>query len=1070
LLILCQLILLADDRKVNAYTCMKYLTPTVITTMKNILKSLGAAERSKFIHNAKAAGYLSSTVRDDARLILLQDSALTWHGHVNNSHSLSVSIEDKARALCSLRLLQESEGDNADVEMEEFLDAAQQRLQEVLQAPEPSQDPLESIGGRLARLVALLQELLVDALVLFFQPHGPLNGLIAQTELDLLLSISQPLNPSSPPLIFPQPQNRHRQFSRWLQTAMASVAAHTRSLLSGLHSANEVAQLQQRTWTCCVSIPDHSHPPHTTHYSQDLWEHASRLLLTKMDSNDPKSTSLSNSSINNGTMNELWGVVFREAFLHQVQRLLRQSCQEVLARTQRLLLLALAGEGVCLDPVTLVVLPWQHVDNTASVGHTTSAATVYVLANRIQQEFEEQVTSLLEDIIKPMQQSAQSAQALTRALRVQSAQLVGQLLVALRLAAEACRDALSARGFLASEAGSGSGQLWQALETGSAKGLFVSEEVRQLIRGWGRSRHGTHKKRGQGDPLACPSLSASSKESRRWQPLDSSLLSGLLLVGRVAWLIRIRGGFLQYVLELQTPGSSEGGTGEEGVVSEEQVRSAFEIADTDGDGLLTYSEALEAIQALAVGDSPLNEDPSTNPPTSLAAAVGLGVRSTPSLTYSELVLICGSQLLAIDNHRSLERSQLLLDQLVGLTHVCFAVGVVQQHSRGLQEAIAAELCFHHIQPSHSVRQEESMGGKQRLASEVKLFKLTWQSRWVDLDGPGSGDGDGFLTDSNRECLLVPSACTAAVAGFLCELNQQVAVSLVSVDCLQRLQVRLPPPHSGGGEEEVDMDGLLEEEGRVEKSEHSPLAALCAGVVPAAVEQQWFVSLFDLTSQLVIQLASHQVYSAYSHHLAQIKASPYKAASADILEEAALQVMFDLLVCQALTTAADRTESPPNPYRAFMAQWRTYLDPITAELMLPLLAEASATYATRTGLLYPSLGHANPPTPLGTATGDTPHLKNPSSPEVLLQAVFPQQQSRPSSSSSSTSSASSSSSSFTVRFALLPLAISTQPTPLTATNADNATTASSSSTSSKPSGGLKTETAPNKQSSSKWFFS
>jgi len=44
-----------------------------------------------------------------------------------------------------------------------------------------------------------------------------------------------------------------------------------------------------------------------------------------------------------------YGVVFREASLHHVQRLLRQSCQEVLARTQRLLLLALAGEGVCLD-------------------------------------------------------------------------------------------------------------------------------------------------------------------------------------------------------------------------------------------------------------------------------------------------------------------------------------------------------------------------------------------------------------------------------------------------------------------------------------------------------------------------------------------------------------------------------------------------------------------------------------------------------------------------------------------------------------------------------------------------
>ena len=118
---------------------------------------------------------------------------------------------------------------------------------------------------------------------------------------------------------------------------------------------------------------------------------------------------------------------------------------------------------------------------------------------------------------------------------------------------------------------------------------------------------------------------------------------------------------------------------------------------------MTFSRPFQAIQALAVGDSPLNEDPSPSSHTSLAAAVGLGVRSTPSLTYSELVLICGSQLLAADSHRSLQRSQLLLDRLVGLTHVCFAVGVVQQLSRGLAEDIASELCFHHINPSHSTR-------------------------------------------------------------------------------------------------------------------------------------------------------------------------------------------------------------------------------------------------------------------------------------------------------------------------------------------------------------------------------
>lgn len=68
---------------------------------------------------------------------------------------------------------------------------------------------------------------------------------------------------------------------------------------------------------------------------------------------------------------------------------------------------------------------------------------------------------------------------------------------------------------------------------------------------------------------------------------------------------------------------------------------------------------------------------------------------------------------------------------------------------------------------------------------------------------------------------MPSACTAAVSRFLSELNQQLSVSVVSVDCLQGLR---------GSEKiltgEVDSDGLGE--GREENCERSPLAILSGG--------------------------------------------------------------------------------------------------------------------------------------------------------------------------------------------------------------------------------------------------
>ena len=111
------------------------------------------------------------------------------------------------------------------------------------------------------------------------------------------------------------------------------------------------------------------------------------------------------------------------------------------------------------------------------------------------------------------------------------------------------------------------------------------------------------------------------------------LLSGLLLVGRLAWLLKIRGRFVEEALSPSLTGSTAGvgvgiGAGNPSAhtahdhsngshlsaavnnynsaaannhnsglyISEDQMRSAFEIADTNGDGMLTYAEAIDAIQ------------------------------------------------------------------------------------------------------------------------------------------------------------------------------------------------------------------------------------------------------------------------------------------------------------------------------------------------------------------------------------------------------------------------------------------------------------------------------------------
>ena len=70
----------------------------------------------------------------------------------------------------------------------------------------------------------------------------------------------------------------------------------------------------------------------------------------------------------------------------------------------------------------------------------------------------------------------------------------------------------------------------------------------------------------------------------------SSILSGALIVGRIAWLLKINGKFVERAFLAST---RDLGQASREIVSESQLFSAFEIADTNGDSIVTLSEAIE---------------------------------------------------------------------------------------------------------------------------------------------------------------------------------------------------------------------------------------------------------------------------------------------------------------------------------------------------------------------------------------------------------------------------------------------------------------------------------------------
>lgn len=659
--------------------------------------------------------------------------------------------------------------------------------------------------------------------------------------------------------------------------------------------------MQQLVWKYCTTLPPNSIK---STYSQQLWEESCAELLHY------SKASTEEAGVVHGNL--LWSNTFRVSFLHQVEKLLRSSCQAVLDRTKRLFLQTLRSEGIIVDPITLIVdyKDASHsVDKTSSIDFLpTSSSTLYVLADRIQHEFEDSIFSLLDDVVSPMKDGGdpQSSLALAKALKVQCCHLVGQFFVFLRSIGESCRDALIKRGFLSSDLQNLNRRL-------DSKTSTCADSLVPIIKKCCSSRitSSVYKYHHAGIN--------SNVSKKRMTALDVSIASGLLLLGRVAWLFRIRSSFLEYALELNASDSKTSIAFE--LNSEDQFRSAFEIADTDGDGVLTYLEALEAIQALAVSDnSSFNNNKETNEETNMSedAAImyGLSASLTPSISYPEFVLICGSQLLTSSVFHPLNRVSEIIDNIIVFAHVVWAVCTVQSVGTSLLDDVGKELCFDLLNETNRKKQ-----------STEKPFKISWHSKSVDLD-----------EDSDR--MLVPSSCSSFLSKFLFSINNSLMIASVSIDTMQRV----PTGTTSDGSLLVQLDGND--------------AMLCR-----------------IVSKIVSELVVQEVHYMFDLFLSRVSQS---SDVSDIVEESSLQVIFDLLVCSSITI-----EKQKLPLGS-VSKWRQHVDPITAEIIIPLVEQSARDFAQSILLIYPCLQF------LPTKAVDV-HQESPKSlgGDSSLSAIFPQ---------------------------------------------------------------------------------
>jgi hypothetical protein len=90
--------------------------------------------------------------------------------------------------------------------------------------------------------------------------------------------------------------------------------------------------------------------------------------------------------------------------------------------------------------------------------------------------------------------------------------------------------------------------------------------------------------------LSCQAIVPKDKITTSTEPI----LTGSLMVGRLAWLLKTNGKFLLDSFKSCLNKKNAAANTKE-MVSEDQLFSAFEIADLNGDGVVTLDEAIEVI-------------------------------------------------------------------------------------------------------------------------------------------------------------------------------------------------------------------------------------------------------------------------------------------------------------------------------------------------------------------------------------------------------------------------------------------------------------------------------------------
>ncbi len=818
-------------------------------------------------NDCNAVMFLKDTIIDDSTLLLLD-------------HSISPYTITTTYAACSI-FMNKSKKDILQLYMNNIDIVITNEMN-----TDDNHNKIQNVSTSVKSIVNILQRAILDIHLLFFyKTDNDINGLLSDYYKKFLYQLINIMNiytmNQTPADIFEAHINQFNSgdnlgsialenelrllFDKWLSNVILKVTNYTNQELESMVSAIDVARFQQQVWHYSttihgnnsdgdgISTDDTRNIYHESYrYSQNDWIIAAAdLLQPKQMRRVAQTVSSSVNKVLSGSesYNEdpatlLWSIAFRAPFVRQVERLLRDSSRVILENTKIQLLEMLSSEGIDIDPNTLKVN--ININSTSNQLAQPISSRLYYKAEKVRASLEMEITNLVADIILPVQEGdPQCAALLSRVLLVQCSQLAGQIGILLRVISNTFNNELD--------------------------GIIKQKSDQQL-----------------------------NTSSMTPNVTQSCLITGLLLVGRFVWLMKLNGRFFEEALNKKEIDNKQNihlfGSSNSNVdlISEDQLRSAFEIADTDGDGIVTCSEAIEAVQALAV-------NPNDAGNTTTYASLHLLFAATPSLKFAEFTLLC-AHLTASESFYPSKRFKECLEDLLTFCHQKWAektVKCVQLYSYGNLAPFCSQL--HDEFGITFIQQYQSKNlSISRLVIPL-LFKSSWRQELIEVD---SGD-------SVKEKLFIPISASNSIFNFLFKVNQCIAAGIMSLDTIQPI---------------------------VELKNDTNESSNCVKLVKYCVE-----TIYQAALKGIAEYYTGMLRDIVTHNGTIGGASTY-------LEDCALQAIFDLTICDILATKSGIT--PPKSFKLSMTGWKSKLDPINAELTAPYVVSGANSFIHRTQLLLP----------------------------------------------------------------------------------------------------------------------